>query len=1327
MKARFIILQTALCLLLLFFTMGTAAGQPTGTPFAISSNDTVYAYPGETVDIPVIKTAGSELMYGFDFLMDFDHIALGFIEIIPGGIFNDSGTYRWEYFNYRFDEDSGLVRIVGVADTNNGDVYPLTYEIPDGTVLFTLRFNVTNDPTMYNLFIPIRFAWNDCSDNVIAASGGDSLFLSYHVYNAAGNDITDTLGVFPTFGGAPQECLADNTIDRFIDFYSGGVYIADMMAGERGDMNCNGIAYEMADWVIFYNYFLNCFVAFGDNAQCAIQNSDINGDRKFLSIEDLSYIQRVICGLEEPMQGVGTPDFDTVYFSHDAETKAVSVQYHSNLTAVTVVFYGEIHPNFLVDTDIFDCSYAIDTGITRIIIAPNLSNCDAELTPGLLFTYSGTGELVGEDPVCGVQTGAATPDDKTIIAVISSASGENHLPIIVADSIPNYMGLTAGEMYIFPVSAYDIDGPVPSLAINITIDNFTFVDSGNGNGYLQVMPDVSQIGQTYSLRFIAHDGDPAYPYDSTISQNFTFSVTGQSTEDIPFLITIGNLGNVQPGETVLVPVRKMQGNKLCAGFDYTIGFDNNLLTLTGCIPGPLFDESGTYQWPTFYWRMDTVTNCTADFCPPEVLKVYGIAESFESGSALSYDIADSIVLFTMEFTVADIPQEDTLFVPVNFFFADCISNSMSNYMGDSLLVSQLVLDAFGRNITDPEYGVPGIYGAPDSCYGEAGNGPYRFIDFQHGIIGINGTGSGGDDTTAYEIAIDNLSYVMPGSTVLVPIRKMYGQLECGAFDLTIGYENSLLTLVDCIPGRLFDANGEYQWATFSWREDNPPPDCEGDFCPDGLIKTYGFAESITEGPPLSYDIADSTVLFTLKFIVAESPQSNCQFIPVNFYFTDCVTNSLSNITGDSLLVTNLVFDASGQNITDVDYGVPGIYGPPDTCYSMTGSGPYRFVNFSHGGLDVNCDGPAVTIGDINLDGVTYTLADYVLLVEYFIFGDCVFTEDPQLQKANSDLNRDGEAPTLDDLVFYYGYFLEGMDYGGTPSGLIDTVTISQDVMAKTISLSTPENMSAVHLQILGNITPTLLAADVSLQYNYNGFYTSILISPADEQQLLMLESGPLLQYEGEGVLWSQTASKNGYDAVVTIGAATYTAGIGAILVRDSIPSHWVHLDPDSSLYIIVGNNGESEIVDFVNIDAASLLVNNSLTPINVEVVDYYPGFLGSAARLAISGQAFAEYYGPADDIFAQAFTVSGNTSGFGPFIAYGNAMFTPYICGDMNGDRHMNIVDASCIINGIFFNGPKPVMPDKSDLNGDESFNIGDATFLINYIFFSGPPPGCDF
>jgi hypothetical protein len=88
---------------------------------------------------------------------------------------------------------------------------------------------------------------------------------------------------------------------RFIDFKNGGIdVVCSDSIDARGDINVNGVANEIADAVMFTNYFISGLSAFGSHIEASIAASDVNADGIALSVADLVYLVRVIVGDANP-------------------------------------------------------------------------------------------------------------------------------------------------------------------------------------------------------------------------------------------------------------------------------------------------------------------------------------------------------------------------------------------------------------------------------------------------------------------------------------------------------------------------------------------------------------------------------------------------------------------------------------------------------------------------------------------------------------------------------------------------------------------------------------------------------------------------------------------------------------------------------------------------------------------------------------------------------------------------------------------------------------------------------------------------------------------
>lgn len=74
----------------------------------------------------------------------------------------------------------------------------------------------------------------------------------------------------------------------------------------------------------------------------------------------------------------------------------------------------------------------------------------------------------------------------------------------------------------------------------------------------------------------------------------------------------------------------------------------------------------------------------------------------------------------------------------------------------------------------------------------------------------------------------------------------------------------------------------------------------------------------------------------------------------------------------------------------------------------------------------------------------------------------------------------------------------------------------------------------------------------------------------------------------------------------------------------------------------------------------------------------------------------------------------------------GNACDNLVVCGDVNGNGAVNILDVTYLISFLYKSGPAPVPTvDNGDVNNSGTVNILDATYLISYLYKSGPPPNC--
>jgi len=66
-----------------------------------------------------------------------------------------------------------------------------------------------------------------------------------------------------------------------------------------------------------------------------------------------------------------------------------------------------------------------------------------------------------------------------------------------------------------------------------------------------------------------------------------------------------------------------------------------------------------------------------------------------------------------------------------------------------------------------------------------------------------------------------------------------------------------------------------------------------------------------------------------------------------------------------------------------------------------------------------------------------------------------------------------------------------------------------------------------------------------------------------------------------------------------------------------------------------------------------------------------------------------------------------------------------FVCGDVNDNDLVNILDITYLIAYLYKDGPAPVVTESADVNSDSSTNILDITYLIAYLYKGGPAPNC--
>jgi hypothetical protein len=209
----------------------------------------------------------------------------------------------------------------------------------------------------------------DCGDNTLSADGGNELHVSEIVYDGDpvlsppnGTEIQDGTVGFPTYMGVQDECfvVVPNKPMPIADvsFNNGCVFIACADAIDaRGDLNLNYVANEIADAVLYSNYFVYGLGVLNINTEGQIAASDVNADGLSLSVADLVYLIRVIVGDALPYPKA-TPATVNV-------TTGNGLAVNAEIGAALVVLEGDATFNVPVDMEVMS---AFDGPNTRVLI-----------------------------------------------------------------------------------------------------------------------------------------------------------------------------------------------------------------------------------------------------------------------------------------------------------------------------------------------------------------------------------------------------------------------------------------------------------------------------------------------------------------------------------------------------------------------------------------------------------------------------------------------------------------------------------------------------------------------------------------------------------------------------------------------------------------------------------------------------------------------------------------------------------------------------------------------------------------------------------------------
>jgi hypothetical protein len=66
-----------------------------------------------------------------------------------------------------------------------------------------------------------------------------------------------------------------------------------------------------------------------------------------------------------------------------------------------------------------------------------------------------------------------------------------------------------------------------------------------------------------------------------------------------------------------------------------------------------------------------------------------------------------------------------------------------------------------------------------------------------------------------------------------------------------------------------------------------------------------------------------------------------------------------------------------------------------------------------------------------------------------------------------------------------------------------------------------------------------------------------------------------------------------------------------------------------------------------------------------------------------------------------------------------------FMCGDLNGDETINLLDITYLVSYLYRDGPQPEPIESADVDNSGGVNLLDVSYLVSYLYRDGPDPNC--
>lgn len=151
-----------------------------------------------------------------------------------------------------------------------------------------------------------------------------------------------------------------------------------------GDVNLNGVAYEIADAVLFSNYFVYGLGVFTIDQRSQIAATDANGDGLTLALSDLTFMLRKADGDDNPNLDMSPVE---ALYTIDVNGRIIILP---EVGAATLQLRGSNEPTLLADNMELQYAFDVSNNVTRVLV---YSTQKGEIFSGEFININGA-ELV---------------------------------------------------------------------------------------------------------------------------------------------------------------------------------------------------------------------------------------------------------------------------------------------------------------------------------------------------------------------------------------------------------------------------------------------------------------------------------------------------------------------------------------------------------------------------------------------------------------------------------------------------------------------------------------------------------------------------------------------------------------------------------------------------------------------------------------------------------------------------------------------------------------------------------------------------------------------